>query len=398
MNDFVFLADHALGVALVALTTLATMLSIGVAFLMSPSRATLWWLLSFTLVMVSSYGMVVGALKGYEPVRWISLGLMMGGPALLWSGFRALRGARPLSWIGPIVSVLSAAALFFVGDSAWHTPVSRVVFFAASVFGGLFLLEWRRLPQRRDPFLWPLAVLSLVFLVVGAVGVVGAYGVVSGWWRPITDGIDPALIQLAASLGILVYVTCAVVAVVGVTTRARLGAARSETDSEPAWQRFQTIAAEQLSRAQRSAQEWSVVCLELDDVAEIRRTAGATALARLTERFRGTIRSVFPAESEVGMPQPNRAVVVVPRPDAETRELLRTALLEISRLDVDGRIPVQPSASAGWAPTSTSGYDLGSLIYFSREAAALARENGGDRWERVGPAVVERLLSGPGRP
>jgi hypothetical protein len=39
------------------------------------------------------------------------------------------------------------------------------------------------------------------------------------------------------------------------------------------------------------------------------------------------------------------------------------------------------------------GYDLDALIYTGREAATLASEKGGDRWERVGATVVERLLS-----
>lgn len=398
MSGLAVLDGPGVGVAQVAITTVTTMLAIGVAFLVSPSRATLWWSSAFTLVMVSSYGMVVGSLDGYEPVRGISVGLMMGAPALLWSGFRALRGATALPWIGPLVSVLSATALFLASDSAWYALTARVTFLVASMFGVLFLLEWRRMPQRRDPFQWPLVIVSLVLPVVGVMGVVGIVGVTNGLWLPFTDGIDPALIRLAGSIGVVVYAACAIVAVLDLATRERIRRARSAVGSDAEWQRFESVAAERLARAQRSGQAWSVVCLELDDVTEIRQTAGGTALSHLAERFRSTVRDVFPPESEVGTPHATRVVLVVPRPDAAIRELIRTVLLEISRLDADGRIAVQPSASAGWAPTSTSGYDLGSLVYFSREAAALARENGGDRWERVGPAVVERLLSGPGRP
>ena len=49
--------------------------------------------------------------------------------------------------------------------------------------------------------------------------------------------------------------------------------------------------------------------------------------------------------------------------------------------------------SAGWATTSTVGYDLSALIYLSREAAAFADDKGGDRWERVSATVVERMLT-----
>lgn len=398
MIDLILLDGPGVGIAQVAIATAATMLAIGVAFLMAPSRSTLWWSLTFTLVMVASYGMVAGSADGFEPVRGISVGLMMGAPALLWSGFRALRGARNLAWIGPVVSVLSMGALALSSGTDWYASLSRFVFLAASVFGLLLFVEWRRMPRRQDPLQWPLAIVSLAFPVVGVLGVAGAIGVVNRLWLPITDGVDPAVVRLVGSIGIVVYVVCAIVAVLDISTRERIRRSRSANGSEAGWQHFERAAAEQLARAQRAGQASSVVWLELDDVTEIRQTVGSTALSQLTERFQAAVRDVFPAEAEVGAPNADRAVVVVPRPDAAIRELIRTVLLEISQLDLDGRIAVQPSASAGWAPTSTSGYDLGSLLYFSREAAALARENGGDRWERVGPAVVERLLSGPGRP
>jgi hypothetical protein len=54
---------------------------------------------------------------------------------------------------------------------------------------------------------------------------------------------------------------------------------------------------------------------------------------------------------------------------------------------------VQPSASAGWATTSTVGYDFSALTFLSREAAEFADGNGGDRWERVSATVVDRMLN-----
>jgi hypothetical protein len=135
------------------------------------------------------------------------------------------------------------------------------------------------------------------------------------------------------------------------------------------------------------------VYLQLDDAAEIRQMGGAAVLGELSRRFLDTVRSVFPAESDVGSPAPGTAVVLLPRNDAAVRDHLRTVLERISNLDVDVSLPIRPSASAGWAPVSVVGYDLDALLYMGREAATLASENGGDRWERVGVTVTDRLLN-----
>ena len=102
---------------------------------------------------------------------------------------------------------------------------------------------------------------------------------------------------------------------------------------------------------------------------------------------------IAPAEADVASPTPGTAVVLLPRSDAAVRDHLRTVLERISSLDVDVSLPIRPSASAGWAPVSVVGYDLDALLYMGREAATLASENGGDRWERVGVTVTDRLLN-----
>ncbi len=318
MIDLILLDGPGVGIAQVAIATAATMLAIGVAFLMAPSRSTLWWSLTFTLVMVASYGMVAGSADGFEPVRGISVGLMMGAPALLWSGFRALRGARNLAWIGPVVSVLSMGALALSSGTDWYASLSRFVFLAASVFGLLLFVEWRRMPRRQDPLQWPLAIVSLAFPVVGVLGVAGAIGVVNRLWLPITDGVDPAVVRLVGSIGIVLYVVCAIVAVLDIliangsagagrrTARGAVaGAARGRGSGRARAQRQQVFV------AGSSSPTWI----------EIQTAAGSTALSQLTERFQAAVRDVFLAEAEVGAPNAARAVVVVPRPDAAIRRV-----------------------------------------------------------------------------
>ncbi len=85
-------------------------------------------------------------------------------------------------------------------------------------------------------------------------------------------------------------------------------------------------------------------------------------------------------------------MVLVPRPDAAVRDL-RGPSSKPDHAPGRARLPIRPTASAGWAPASVLGYDLDTLVYTGREAARVASEKGGDRWERVGSAVVERLIS-----
>jgi GGDEF domain-containing protein len=374
-----------LGIAQAAIATLATMLTIGIAFLSKPSRATLFWSFAFALAMVSTFGVVAGEIAQSETVRRIFLGCLMGAPALLWSGFRALWGVRAFPWIGAVIGAASAVLLVAAGETIWFSPAYRAVFFAASVCAGLFFFDWVRVSARRDRITLPFAIMSLAFFAVGTANAV------AGFLFPPTTGDDLALVRLVTSIGMLAYTACALVAVVGISTRDTPLARGSEAPA--GWQRFELTATERLTRARASAEPWSLVYLRLDDATEIRQMGGSAALGKLSQRFLDTVREVFPAEADVGTPSPGTAVVLVPRSDAAVRDHLRAVLERISNLEVDMSLPIRPSASAGWAPVSVVGYDLDALLYMAREAATLASENGGDRWERVGVTVTDRLLN-----
>lgn len=385
MNDTLHLAGVNLGIAQAAITTLATMLTIGVGFLTKPSPATLHWSFAFSLGMISTFGVVAGELNDLETLRRASLGALMGAPALLWSGFRAQWGLRPHGWIGAVVAAGSAAALVAAGDSSTFSTVYRVVFFAASVFAGLFFIEWVRVPARRhDRVVLPFAVVSAIFQLMGAATLA------SGALFPPSGGDDLELVRTISSIGMLVYVGCALVAVMGIATR-DTSFARPAT-APGGWQRFETTASDRLMRAQRTNEPWSVVYFQLDDAADIRQTAGSEAMSSLASRLEHEVRAAFPAESDIGTPSAGATVVLVPRPDAVVRDCLRTVLERVPHLDVDARLAIRPTASAGWAPASVLGYDLDALVYTAREAAGLAAQKGGDRWEKVSAALVEGLL------
>lgn len=374
-----------LGIAQAALTTLATMLAVGVAFMARPSAATLFWAGAFTLSMVATVGVVAADLNDAETIRRACLGALMGAPALLWSGFRAHWGLRPFGWVALAMAAVSAGTLVVAGDIEVFTVAYRAVFFAASLFAGLFFVEWVRVPaRRREKVVLPLAIASAAFLATGLATFA------SGVFFPPTGGDDLALVRLVSSIGMLLYVGCALVAVMGIATGQSVLVRTPTTATD--WQRFERAAVDRLQRAQRTAEPWSVVYLRLDDASDIRQTAGSAALATLSGHLEQAARSIFPADSDIGTPAPGATVILVPRSDAAVRNFLRDMLARVPQLDVDSRLAIRPTASAGWAPASVIGYDLDALVYTAREAAALAADKGGDRWEKVSAQLVERLL------
>jgi GGDEF domain-containing protein len=386
MTDLLTGTGLNLGVAQALITTLATVLTIGIAFLVKPGLSTLYWSFAFTLAMLATYGVVAAEVNDMEALRRASLGELLGAPAFLWSGFRAAWGLRPHVWAGAALAVVAAVGLATVDGLSWFTLAYRTAFFAASVFAGLFVLDWARAAGRRnDKLLLPLAIVSVAFFVTGTATLI------AGIVYPPSGGDDFALVRLISSAGMLVYVACALIAVVGTAARDS-GLGRASAGSS-AWQQFEQIAGDRLLRAAKTSEAWSIVYLQLDDALDIRQTAGAAAFAELSEGLAEEVRAVFPAESDVGTPSAGAVVVLVPRSDAAVRDLLRTILERVTLLDVHGALPIRPTASAGWAPASVLGYDLDALVYTGREAARFASEKGGDRWERVGSTIVERLIS-----
>lgn len=381
------LAGANLGVAQAAITTLATMLTIGVAFLSKPSVATLYWSCGLALSMVATLGVVAGDLNDLESLRRACLGVLLGAPALLWSGFRAFWGMRPFGWIGPVFGASAGVALATATDITVFVVAYRMAYFGASVFALLLFLDWLRVPARRqERAVLPLAIVSVAFFAAG-VASLGA-----GVLYPPSGGDDFALQRPVSSVGMLIYVACAMVAILGIAIRDTSFARTPATQSD--WHRFEDVAADRLRRAQRTAESWSVVYIQLDDAADIRQTAGAATFAALSARLEREARAIFPADSEVGTPPAaGGTVFLVPRPDAVVRDCLRAVLQRVPQLDVDGRLAIRPTASAGWAPASVLGYDLDALVYTAREAAGLAAEKGGDRWEKVSAALVEGLLN-----
>jgi len=324
--------------------------------------------------MVSAWTVVIGESLGDELTRRIGLGLMLGAPAFIWSGFRARRAApRLLVWIAPAQSVLSAAALVAIGPSPWYSLVFRLAFFFAAVFAALTLLEIRRSPDRHERLVYPLSLISAAFTVMGV------FILISGAIFPIRSGDGLEVVRTLNSLGMLIYLICASVSLLYFTSVSPVGMRTAST-----WPHFTITAADRLSRARAAGEtSWVVLVIRLDDPDDIRVAVGEAAFARIIDRFETTVRGAVPAEADIGREERGSLVVLMSRPGTVVREHIRALLRAVTEIDDAQQIAVRLSASVGWAPADVVGYDFDALLEVARTAAGEASEAGGDRWQRI---------------
>jgi GGDEF domain-containing protein len=361
-----------LGIAQATVATLGTVMIIGLGFLQRPSRASLLWALAFVLAMVSTWVTLGGEAIGLESVRRAGLGLMLGAPALIWSGFRARRGARAFPWIAPVQGVVTAVVLVSVGDPIWYSIAFRVMFLGAAAFAGLTLLEIRRSADRYDRLVLPLT------LVSGAFVVLSVFILLAGIIFPFAQS-DLTLVRMLNALGMLIYLVCATVTLLFFTSVSPVGLLTAAS-----WPQFSVTAADRLRRARANGEtSWALLSLRMDDPEEIRAAAGEATYARITDRFEQVVAGAFPAEADIGREGRGRLVIVVARPGPVLREHVRDALRRITEMNATEQLAVQLSASIGWAPADVVGYDLDALLAAAERAVETAAAQGGDRWERL---------------
>ncbi|MDQ1112730.1 GGDEF domain-containing protein [Microbacterium testaceum] len=363
-----------LGLAQATVATLGSLMIIGLGFLHRPSRSALLWSLAFVLAMSSTWVSVTGGVMNDETVRRAGLGLMLGAPALIWSGFRARRGAPAFSWVGAVQAVTTAAVFVLVDEISAYGLAFRLAFLGSSVFAGLTVWELRRAADRLERLALPLTVVSSGFVALG----IGT--LVSGLAAPTTLG-DLELPRVLNGLGMLIFLVCATVSLLYFTSVSPSGRRAASS-----WPHFIVTASDRLARARRAREEsWAVLTVRLDNPAQLRSAAGESGWLRLVSQFEALVADTFPAEADLGREVRGRVVVVVSRPDSVLREHVRTLLRQITELDVSSCIDIQLSASIGWVPAETADYDLAALIVDADAAAGEATRQGGDRWERVRP-------------
>ncbi|MCG7416236.1 hypothetical protein MHY30_01765 [Microbacterium sp. ACRRU] len=361
-----------LGLAQATVATLATVMVVGLGFLHRPSRAALLWSLAFVLAMASTWVSVAGSVMGEEAVRRAGLGLMLGAPALIWSGFRARRDARALPWIAVAQSVATAAAFVAATEPRAYGMTFRVAFLGAAVFAGLTIAETRRAADRMERLVLPLTIVSAGFVALAG-GIV-----VAGLALPSNVG-DLYLPRILNSLAMLVYLVCATVSVLYLTSVSPVG-----TSSAISWPQFTVTATDRLARARRSREtSWAVLAIRLDDPEQIRSTIGESGWNRIVSTFETVVARALPAEADLGRPARGRLVAVVCRPGPVLREHVRQLLRRVTEVDAADWVDVHFSASIGWVPAEAADYDLTELVRLAEDAAETASGLGGDRWERL---------------
>ncbi|HBU43044.1 MULTISPECIES: hypothetical protein [Microbacterium] len=365
-----------IGIAHATIATLGTILFVGLAFLARPRRSTLLWSLTFMGIMVACYGYLAATAAESEELRRGSMGLLLGAPALLWSGLRAHRKVRTYAWISALVAAASILALLAPGESAWFGLAYRVMFFVSGIFGVLFLLEWRRIPERSERLLWPIVVASAGYALAGVTVLIGAL------FTPLSTAEAFASTRIFNSIGMLVYMVCALVSLVPLVTPGSRAIESSAPQGD--WGRFVGTARERLERAAaRDADTWSLLRIELDDAEDLQEAGGPAIFGRLLRDIQARVTAVFPTDADIAIAPDSAVIVLISRPEAVIRDLVRDVLRRIAVRDPAAPITVTTSASIGWASVATAGFDLDALLATTAEAAATARAQGGDRWERV---------------
>lgn len=358
----------------IAVSTLSTIIFIGLAFLSRPSRATAIWAAAFAVAMVGSYVWLAQDLVYPAELRAVGSGLAVASMPLLWSGLRAYRDQRRrFTALSVALAVLTPAALLLSTSLGVYGVAFRVAFSVMAIFAVLTVIELVRLgPQRREETI-PLIGVSVAFVVFAAITIINGSLVAGG-----EVGSDDSLQFLRSInlIGMTVYLVCTLVTLLLLTLRGDASSVSPHGD-------FERIASNRLNRARAAGDQWwSLLDIRLDDADDLRLATSATAFDVLCERFARDVDSVLPADADIERMNPTCFVVLLPRPNGSIRELLTELLERVSTPD-DAPTPVRLSASAGWAGVSVVGYDFEALVTAASQAARSAQEDGGDRWVRV---------------
>ncbi|WP_203135435.1 GGDEF domain-containing protein [Microbacterium sp. JZ31] len=362
------------GLPQIALSTLAAVLMVGLGFLPRPSRATLLWSAAFVVAVISASLTTTAAELGSETLRRATLGALLSPQVLIWAGLRAWRGVPSHWWLVLAFGGASASALALVDDGAAFVIAFRIAYLTAAVFAVLTLVELRRIPERRNRMLLPLAV------VCGAFGVIAVASAAMLLIEPPSGSADLALARNLNSLGMLVNIVCSLVSLLWLAQRSV-----PQEHHDPAhWHHFSAVAGDRLRRArERGERSWSVLSMRLDDADDVRQAWGETAFGELAQAFERRVRRAFPAEADIGHRGHGWLVVLVPRTTEVLREQVRALLHDVASMDETVSATVRVSASIGWASAGDSGYDLDHLVRVADSALEEAAAEGGDRWRRV---------------
>lgn len=360
---------------LIAIATLATVIFIGLGFLPRPTRATALWSAAFAVAMVGAYVWLTQDFAPYpQQLRALGSALTLAPMPLIWSGLRAYRGLRRQYVILACTVLVLVPAFLLTATALGLYPIAfRIAFASMAVFAVLIFLELLRLgPQLRDEAL-PLMAVSAAYVVFAAVSFVNAAFQALGEIKP-ADSLQ--FIRTLNMIGVNVYITCALVTLLLLTTRSGVNPSPHRD--------FERTVRNRLNRARAAEDQWwALLDIRLDDPDEIRLATSAAAFNAVSERFGQEIDSVFPADADIERISASRFLVLVPRPQGGVRELVTELLERITAPEGTQPMQLRLSASIGWAPVAVVGYDFDLLVTSAAQAALTASAKGGDRWERI---------------
>lgn len=363
-------------VPFIALTTLGCVLMIGLGFFPHPSRTTALWSFAFILGMLASFALLVAELRDSALLRAAGSGVFLPANAFLWSGLRAASGRRRSWWqLAAAYLVLSPAALLAAAHTDLYSAAFRVDFAVSAVFAVLIVVELVRLYGVHREALLPLIFGAALFPVFAVYALIdGALQALDG--AAVPD--DLAAVRGVNSIGTGVYAMCAVITLLLVARHTRRPSSGGGSAS------FDDVARARLERARAAEDEWwSVLDVRLDDPADIRTALGTAAFDRIVRRYHADVLAELPADADIDEIDGTRFVALVPRSQDAVRRLLVSMLQRVSEPDPEQPHSVRVSASIGWAPAQVVGHDLDALRAAAAEANAVARQEGGDRWERI---------------
>jgi hypothetical protein len=358
----------------VGLVSLACVVMFGLGFFTRPSRATATWSLGFALAMLASYATLSAELVESAQLRALGMGLFLPANAIIWVGLRheSGRGRSHWEWAAAY-TIASPAVLLATVQTEAYSVAFRLDFAVCAVFSVLMIVELLRLYPRFREEVLPLGFAAALFPAFALFTLIdGVTRLLSGT----ASADDLELVRKVNSAGTAIYAVCALVTLVLIARRPRTAATETASD-------FENVARRRLERAASFGDEsWSLVDIRLDSPNDLRTAFGETVYESVNERFRTQVLASMPADADLDV-RDDRVVALIPRPRDSVRQLLVELLELIAQPDPQSPLPVRVSASIGWAPVASVGYDLAELLHSAATAQAAAQDKGGDRWERI---------------
>ncbi|WP_308796917.1 GGDEF domain-containing protein [Agromyces silvae] len=371
----------------IQLATSAVIIVAGVMFILDtflrrPDTAGRVWSASFMAGILASfsYAIWIAIPDGWWAVAAGNSALVL-SVALLWTGARVYNGRRDRAWISIVGSGAAAVAVLAEGPNGGAWAGGPLMFALVAGFAVMGAIESMRAPMRLN---WTARGLTAMFVVV-ALFYAARFGVF------VVSGPDSMVFQVflgteASAFVIIALVIVTVVSMVILQSERvpRVGERPAATGAytadgvlaEPA---FRAVVGDWLERANFHDEQLVVASVCLDERESIDTAFGRSTGTELIAQFTAGVRRYSTPNAAIGAVGPGELLVVAPYSRME--EARRNGLAIQSGLrdrPIEQAMGLRISASIGLAGTDAHGYGYDALVAAAFDAAATARERGGD--------------------